>query len=104
MREMSVVGVRVELPANQPIVALIPDDRIFVRFFVPQADITSYRVGRKIRFGCDGCGEGLTATISYVSPRPEFTPLVIYSRESRDRLVFMVEAVQVQYAVNYHPV
>ena len=79
-------------PANQPILALIPDDRIFVRFFVPQAEIASYRIGRKIRFSCDGCGEGLTATIAYVSPRPEFTPPVIYSRESRDRLVFMVEA------------
>ena len=31
-------------------------------------------------------------TIRYVSPRPEFTPPVIYSRDSRDRLVFMVEA------------
>jgi ABC-2 type transport system ATP-binding protein len=27
-----------------------------------------------------------------VSPRPEFTPPIIYSRESRDRLVFRVEA------------
>ena len=27
-----------------------------------------------------------------MSPRPEFTPPIIYSRESRDRLVFMVEA------------
>ena len=32
------------------------------------------------------------ATIRYVSPRPEFTPPIIFSRDSRDRLVFMVEA------------
>ncbi len=25
-------------------------------------------------------------------PRPEFTPPVIYSREARDRMVFLVEA------------
>ena len=80
-------------PANQPILALIPDDRIFVRFFVPQADVAAYRVGRKVRFGCDGCPDGLVATIAFVSPRPEFTPPIIYRRESRDRLVFMVEAV-----------
>ncbi len=79
-------------PANQPIVALIPDDRIFVRFFVPEGEIAAYRVGRKIGFACDGCPDGLTATISFVSPRPEFTPPIIYSREARDRLVFMVEA------------
>jgi HlyD family secretion protein len=78
--------------ANQPVVALIPDDRVFVRFFVPEAEIESYRPGARIRFSCDGCPSGLSATTVYVSPRPEFTPPVIYSRESRDRMVFMVEA------------
>ena len=78
--------------ANQPIVALIPDDRVYVRFFVPEAAVAAYRPGAQVRFRCDGCPDGLTARISYVSPRPEFTPPVIYSRESRDRLVFMVEA------------
>lgn len=78
--------------ANQPVVALIPDDRVFIRFFVPETDVAAYRTGTRIRFACDGCKTDLRATISYVSPRPEFTPPVIYSRESRDRLVFMIEA------------
>ena len=78
--------------ANQPVVALIPDDRVFVRFFVPETAVAAYRPGTRIRFRCDGCARGLEATVSYVSPRPEFTPPVIYSRDSRDRLVFMVEA------------
>jgi len=34
----------------------------------------------------------MTAKIAYVSPRPEFTPPVIYSREARDRLVYLVQA------------
>ncbi|MGE0178689.1 MAG: HlyD family secretion protein, partial [Sphingomonas sp.] len=78
--------------ANQPVVALIADDRIFVRFFVPEDQVARYRTGRQIRFRCDGCPDNLVATIRYVSPRPEFTPPIIYSREARDRLVFMVEA------------
>jgi HlyD family secretion protein len=78
--------------ANQPIVALIPDDRVWVRFFVPEAEAARYRPGQRVRFRCDGCADDLAATISYVSPRPEFTPPIIYSRDSRDRLVFMVEA------------
>lgn len=77
---------------NQPVVALIPDDRVFVRFFVPEGQVAAYRPGARVRFRCDGCADGLAATISYVSPRPEFTPPIIYSREARDRLVFMVEA------------
>jgi HlyD family secretion protein len=79
-------------PANQPILSLLPDERIKVRFFVPEAQLSAYRVGATVRFSCDGCPKGLTAKVAYISPRPEFTPPVIYSRESRDRLVYLIEA------------
>jgi HlyD family secretion protein len=79
-------------PANQPILSLLPDARIKVRFFVPEAQLSAYRVGSVVRFSCDGCPKGLTAKVAYISPRPEFTPPVIYSREARDRLVYLVEA------------
>ena len=78
--------------ANQPVLALLPDDRVKVRFFVPEQEIARYRPGREVRFACDSCAPGLVATIRHVSPRPEFTPPIIYSRDSRDRMVFMVEA------------
>jgi HlyD family secretion protein len=78
--------------ANQPVVSLIPDNKIKVRFYVPEAEVARYRPGQTIRFACDACPGGLSARIAYVSPRPEFTPPVIFSRDSRDRLVFMVEA------------
>jgi HlyD family secretion protein len=80
------------VPANQPVLAMIPNDRVRLRFFVPQSDVARYTIGSEVRFACDGCASDLTATISYVSPRPEFTPPVIYSREARDRMVFLVEA------------
>ncbi|MDX9999417.1 MAG: HlyD family efflux transporter periplasmic adaptor subunit [Phenylobacterium sp.] len=79
--------------ANQPVVSLLPHDRVRLRFFVPETVLAAYRPGRTVRFGCDGCQDGLTAKIVFVSPRPEFTPPVIYSRESRERLVYMVEAI-----------
>ena len=41
---------------------------------------------------CDGCPPGLTATVSYVSDEPEFTPPVIYSVENRQKLVYRIEA------------
>ncbi|HEX2558698.1 HlyD family secretion protein [Phenylobacterium sp.] len=78
--------------ANQPVLALLPHNRIKLRFFVPGTDLAAYRPGRSVRFRCDACQEGLTAQIVFVSPRPEFTPPIIYSRESRDRLVYLVEA------------
>lgn len=78
--------------ANQAVVALLPDNKVKVRFFVPEQQVSAYMPGRTVRFSCDGCASGLGAVIRYVSPRPEFTPPIIYSRDSRDRLVFMVEA------------
>jgi HlyD family secretion protein len=80
------------VPANQPVLSLLPADRVRLRFFVPQDRVADYTIGRDVAFACDGCAAGLSAKISYVSPRPEFTPPVIYSREARDRLVFLVEA------------
>ncbi len=79
-------------PANQPVVALIPDDRVKLRFFVREAEVNRYRPGARVSFSCDSCGGAQAATVTWVSPRPEFTPPVIYSRDSRDKLVFLVEA------------
>ncbi len=81
------------VPANQPVLSFIPDDRVRLRFFAPQDAISAYALGAEVAFSCDGCAAGMTARITYVSPRPEFTPPVIYSREARERMVFMVEAV-----------
>jgi HlyD family secretion protein len=78
--------------ANQPVLSLLPDSAIKLRFYVPEGEIARYRPDATVGFSCDGCPAGLKAKISYVSPRPEFTPPVIFSRETRDRLVFLVEA------------
>ena len=41
----------------------------------------------------DGVTRPFPGKISYISPRAEYTPPVIYSQESRDKLVFLVEVV-----------
>ena len=78
--------------ANQPILALLPDSEVKLVFFVPEAGMALYRPGRTVRFTCDGCARPGTARITWVSARPEFTPPVLYSKGSRDRLVYRVEA------------
>lgn len=79
------------VPAGRPVVALLPPDYVKVRAFVPQARVGSLRVGGKARVMVDGVAEPFAGTVTFVSPKAEFTPPVIYSRESRDKLVFMVE-------------
>jgi HlyD family secretion protein len=79
------------VPAGRPVVALLPPDYVKVRAFVPQARVGSIRVGGKARVTVDGVAEPFAGTVTFISPKVEFTPPVIYSRESRDKLVFMVE-------------
>jgi len=78
--------------AGSPVVTLLPPENVKARFFVPQAVAGSLAVGRTIRVACDGCGGPVPASISYISPKVEYTPPVIYSQGFRDKLVIMVEA------------
>ncbi|HWE98952.1 MAG TPA: HlyD family efflux transporter periplasmic adaptor subunit [Caulobacteraceae bacterium] len=79
--------------ANVPVVSIVPDGEVKVRFYVPETLVDGYRPGRRVAIGCDGCPSGMTATVDFVAPRPEYTPPVIYSLDARQKLVFMVEAV-----------
>lgn len=78
--------------ANAPIVSLVPDDQVKVRFYVPQGMVNAYPSGTVVAVGCDGCASGMTARVDYVASRPEYTPPIIYSLATRDKLVFLVEA------------
>jgi HlyD family secretion protein len=78
--------------ANSPVVSVLPDARRKLRFYVPQDRIANLRTGTSISFTCDGCGAARQARITYIAPRAEYTPPVIYSEHARAKLVFLVEA------------
>jgi HlyD family secretion protein len=78
--------------AGVPVVSLLPPQNILVRFFVPETDLATLHAGDRMAIGCDSCAPGLTATVSYIAPQPEYTPPVIYSESNRDKLVYLIEA------------
>jgi HlyD family secretion protein len=78
--------------AGSPVVSLLPPENIKVRFFVPGPRLGAIAVGDTVQVRCDACPPDLSATISYISPEAEYTPPVIYSREMRAKLVYLVEA------------
>jgi HlyD family secretion protein len=80
------------VPAGSPVVAILPPANVKVRFFVPEPKLGAVKVGQKVSVACDACGNPLEATVSFVAPQAEFTPPVIYSKDSRAKLVFLVEA------------
>jgi len=81
------------VPAGRPVVVLLPPENIKVRAFVPEKRIGTIHPGDDSQVTVDGVPRPLSGKISYISPRAEYTPPVIYSQGSRDKLVFMVEVV-----------
>ena len=79
------------VPAGHPVVSLLPPGNIKLRFFVPEPQLGSLRLGQKVNVSYDGSEGSLPAIISFISPQSEYTPPVIFSRETRTKLVFMIE-------------
>jgi len=78
--------------AGQGVVALLPPGNLKVRFFVAEPVRAGLHVDQTIKITCDGCLPDLSAKISFIAREAEFTPPVIFSREQRQKLVFLVEA------------
>ena len=62
-----------------------------LKLFVPQSMLSRVRIGDLLGLGCDGCAPALQARVNFIASGPEFTPPVIYSVESRQKLVVLVE-------------
>lgn len=78
--------------AGSPVVSLLPPGNLKLRFFVPETVVGSLAMGQAVRAACDGCSAPVAAKISFISRQAEYTPPVLYSREQRSKLVFLVEA------------
>ena len=80
------------VPAGAVVASLLPPGNIKIRFFVPEPQLAAVRPGQVVRFSCDSCGDAMSATVSFIADRAEFTPPVLYSKENRAKLVYLVEA------------
>jgi len=90
--------------ANQPVVSLLPPQNIKVRFFVEESLLGGIRIGRKVSVACDGCSSPIAAEVSFISSQAEYTPPVIYSRQERAKLLYLIEArSSPEDAVRLHP-
>lgn len=92
------------IAAGRPIVSLLPPANIKVRAFVPEARVGSIHPGDELNVFVDGVAAPVKGKVTFISPQAEYTPPVIYSQESRGKLVFMIEArFDPQVAVKLHP-
>ncbi len=90
--------------AGRPVVSLLPPQNITVRAFVPEKQIGAIHAGDRVSITVDGVQEPFVGRVGFISPQAEYTPPVIYSHETRDKLVFMIEVVfDPSIAVKLHP-
>ncbi|MFZ5732460.1 MAG: HlyD family secretion protein [Pseudomonadota bacterium] len=80
------------VPAQRPVLSILPPGNMKLRFFVPEADLPKLTVGQDVRITCDGCAPDLTAKIYFIATTAEYTPPVIYSLEERHKLVYLIQA------------
>ena len=80
------------VPAGAPVVAMLPPANVKVRFFIPESRLGAVKLGQKVSLTCDGCPAPVSAAITFIAPQAEYTPPVIYSKDSRAKLVFLAEA------------
>jgi len=80
------------VPAGRPVASLLPPGNVKLRFYVPETILGAIQPGREIEAGCDGCPQPIAARVSYISSQAEYTPPVLYTREQRSKLMFLIEA------------
>ncbi|PZR20152.1 MAG: secretion protein HlyD, partial [Azospira oryzae] len=80
------------VPAGAAVASLLPDNRRKLRFYVPETALAGLKPGQAVEAACDGCAQPIRASIDFIAPQAEYTPPVIYSRGSREKLVFRIEA------------
>lgn len=80
------------VPAGSPVVSLLPPENLKARFFVPETRLGSVKLGQGVELRCDGCPAPVSAKVSFIAAQAEYTPPVIYSKENRTKLVYLVEA------------
>lgn len=79
-------------PAGGAVLRLLPPGALKVRFFVPEARLSTLEPGQLVSVRCDACPAPVEAEIGFIASEAEFTPPVIYSVEARQKLVWLVEA------------
>ena len=81
-----------KVPANQPVLALLSPKNIRVLFYIPETLLSTIHLGQTITIDCDSCKTKTHAAIQYISSDAEYTPPIIYSKDTRYKLVYLVRA------------
>jgi HlyD family secretion protein len=76
---------------GMPIVVLADLDNAWANLFVPEPLVPRVMLGQSATVFTDAGGEGLPGTVTYISPKAEFTPRNVQTADERSRLVYRIK-------------
>ena len=78
------------VPPRTPAIVVVDLDRAWADVFVPEPSLPQIKIGQPATIFTDAGGQGVTGTVSYISPKAEFTPRNVQTAEERSKLVYRV--------------
>ncbi len=73
-----------------PAVVVVDLDHAWADVFVPEPTVPQIKIGQPATVFTDAGGAGIAGTITYISPKAEFTPRNVQTAEERSKLVYRV--------------
>jgi HlyD family secretion protein len=81
-----------ELVARGAPIAVVTDlDHAWANLFVPEPLVPRVKLGQAAMVFTDAGGQGIPGTVTFISPRAEFTPRNVQTAEERSKLVYRIK-------------
>lgn len=92
-----------QVNASAPVLSLLTPKNKRLIFFVSERNLSHIKLQQLVTLHCDDCQPSLKARVNYIAEQPEYTPPVIYSQQSRQKLVYEIRAQLIGQAQQLHP-
>jgi HlyD family secretion protein len=79
------------LAPRVPIVTLVDLDRAWANVYIDEPLVPRITLGQPATLYTDAGGQGITGTVTFVSPKAEFTPRNVQTAEERSKLVYRIK-------------
>lgn len=74
-----------------PLVVITDLDHAWANLFVPEPAIPRVKLGQAATVHTDAGGPGVPGTVTFISPKAEFTPRNVQTAEERSKLVYRIK-------------
>jgi HlyD family secretion protein len=79
------------IPPRTPIVVVTDLDHAWANLFLPEPMVPRVKIGQPATIFTDAGGDGIKGTVTFISPKAEFTPRNVQTADERSKLVYRIK-------------